>query len=166
MRGPGLSGTVVAFVRPGPQPQPGMRTVASHVSAAEFAPQAALIVGGSRGLGEMTAKIVAAGGGHALITFKTGAADARRVADEIRSSGGRCDAFQLDVADPLPGITAIARVALPTHVYYFASPRISAPRAGAFDVRLFERFAGYYVAGAAATYLALRSACAGPLLIF
>jgi len=57
----------------------------------EFAGQRALIVGGSRGLGELTAKIIAAGGGHTIITYSVGKEDAERVAAEIEGFGATCD---------------------------------------------------------------------------
>ena len=48
-----------------------------------FAGQRSLIVGGSRGLGEVTAKIVAAGGGYPVITYMESKDEAERVAAEI-----------------------------------------------------------------------------------
>jgi NAD(P)-dependent dehydrogenase (short-subunit alcohol dehydrogenase family) len=38
----------------------------------EFAGATALIIGGSRGLGELTAKLLAKGGARILITYATG----------------------------------------------------------------------------------------------
>ena len=63
----------------------------------EFQGQKALIVGGSRGLGEVTAKCIAAGGGEVYITFHRGSADAIRVSREIGDGGGECLNFQFDV---------------------------------------------------------------------
>ena len=60
--GPRASGRVIAFFRPPPEPQPAMREVASLISPGAFARSVALIVGGSRGLGEVTARLIAAGG--------------------------------------------------------------------------------------------------------
>src|SRR5438876_8353394 len=59
--GLGIRGRVDAFARHPPVPQPPISAVATRVSRHEFAGQRALIVGGSRGLGELTAKIIAAG---------------------------------------------------------------------------------------------------------
>ena len=42
----------------------------------EFANVRALVIGGSRGLGEITAKIIAAGGGDVWITYRRGKEDA------------------------------------------------------------------------------------------
>jgi hypothetical protein len=48
----------------------------------------ALVIGGSRGLGELTAKILMVGGADVTITYALGG-DVERVADEARS-GRRC----------------------------------------------------------------------------
>ncbi len=55
-----------------------MNEVGPHVSANEFTGAAALVVGGSRGLGELTAKLLAAGGGRVTITYAYGEGDALR----------------------------------------------------------------------------------------
>ena len=65
------------------------------VGPTEFAGSTALIVGGSRGLGALTAKILAAGGGKVIITYATGRADAEDLTEEIRSQTANdiCHAF-------------------------------------------------------------------------
>ena len=75
-----------------------------------FAGQRSLIVGGSRGLGEVTAKIVAAGGGHPVITYRDSQHEAERVAADIRGAGGQCEILRYDAlapaAEQLEGIGA------------------------------------------------------------
>ncbi|MBM3265941.1 MAG: SDR family NAD(P)-dependent oxidoreductase [candidate division Zixibacteria bacterium] len=65
-----------------------MAMIGERVSWGEFSGQHALVAGGSRGLGEATAKILAAGGGTPLITCHQGTADAERVVREITETGG------------------------------------------------------------------------------
>src|SRR5208282_3802969 len=60
--GAGLSGSLEAFAPKPPVRQTSVSTIAEHVSPTEFAGCRVLIVGGSRGLGELTAKILAVGG--------------------------------------------------------------------------------------------------------
>ena len=85
----------------------------------------ALVVGGSRGLGEISAKIIAAGGGETTITYLKGKKDAEHVAKEI-SIGGVCRVMQLDVSEPTSAIQSLIQKDLqPTHLLYFATPRIS-----------------------------------------
>jgi len=144
--GGGIGGELDAFVRPLPIAQPAMVDVAQLVEQGAFKNQVALVVGGSRGLGEVTAKLIAAGGGKVIATYFRGSADARRVADEIIDWGGYCETLQLSAESPEEGIaTLVASGTLPTHVYYFASPRIGRTKGGLFDSQLFANFSRVYV---------------------
>jgi hypothetical protein len=65
--GGGLFGTVESFSRLPPITQPAIDELARHVVRDEFRGAMAMVLGGSRGLGEVTAKLLAAGGAHVLI---------------------------------------------------------------------------------------------------
>lgn len=139
-----VRGELRAFLRPPPQPQPGIGEVAGRVGADEFRGTRSLIVGGSRGLGETTAKILAAGGGDVVITHASGGADARAVAEEINALGrGRCETLALDLERPL-GALAIDPARLQA-AYYYATPRIYAKRVETFDRGAFDAFASFYL---------------------
>jgi hypothetical protein len=66
IRGGGLQGVLETIVRPPPLSQATMKSVAALVRKDEFRGSTGLIVGGSRGLGELTAKLIAAGGGRVI----------------------------------------------------------------------------------------------------
>lgn len=144
--GGGVTGTVTAFFRPPPAVQADMAEIARIVSPGEFSGQRALIVGGSRGLGELTAKIVAAGGGYPIITFARGEMDAARVVAEIEAAGGSCCSRHLDVLS-LDGMAVADLWDEPlTHLYYFATPRIGGGRrATLFDPEIGRSFYQTYV---------------------
>ena len=145
---PGLSGSIKAFVRPAPQAQATYSSLKGLVASDEFADQRALVVGGSRGLGEVTAKLLCAGGAQVKITYFRGKEDACRIVDEIVSAGGQADCRLFDVLgleDDPPG--ALVDDWSPTHLYYFATPFISSGTKGKFSPELFNKFCGYYVAG-------------------
>ena len=141
--GGGLAGVVDAFVRPPPQEQASFADVQARVTPGESAGQRAIVVGGSRGLGEVTAKLVAAGGAAVTLTYHAGRADAERVAAEIVAGGGRCDVARCDVG-VAADVAALAALR-PTQLYYFASPKIFVKRAGPYDRDLHARFAAVYV---------------------
>jgi NAD(P)-dependent dehydrogenase (short-subunit alcohol dehydrogenase family) len=123
-----------------------MGSLAGVVGASEFAGSVALIVGGSRGLGELTAKLIAAGGGAVVVTWKSGKEDAERVAHEIRSAGGRCETLPYDVRKS--AIDQLAMLAeIPTHVYYFATPTIDRPQREIFVAERLRVFLDVYVEG-------------------
>jgi 3-oxoacyl-[acyl-carrier protein] reductase len=59
-----------------------------------------LVTGASRGLGKAIAKRLARDGAAVAINYKSRRTEAEKVAEEIRSSGGRAMAIQADIGDP------------------------------------------------------------------
>jgi NAD(P)-dependent dehydrogenase (short-subunit alcohol dehydrogenase family)/acyl dehydratase len=162
--GGGIAGTVEAFARHAPARQAASATIAQLVAADEFAGQSALIVGGSRGLGEATAKIVAAGGAHAVITYASGEDDAHRVAAEIGAAGGRCSVLRYDACKP--AVPQLAQLSpFPDAVYYYATGPIFDRRLLPYDPIRFQRFCRFYVDGFADLCFALASRSDGKIAI-
>lgn len=140
-----VAGELRAFQRPRPQRQPSAAEVAALVPAGEFAAVHALVVGGSRGLGESSAKIVCAGGGSAWITHAAGRDDALRVAADVNGAGrGRCEVAPLDLSRPFTGVPGVDPAAL-NCVLYFATPQIYTKRRDVFSREAFDQFAGFYL---------------------
>lgn len=142
----GWTGRVEAFLRTPPVSQPGMDALRSVFPAEAFSGVRALIVGGSRGLGELTAKLLATGGAETWITYRNGKDDAERVAKEISDGGGRCDVLQWDAtSDPKLLLEKMAEA--PTHLYYFATPSIFRPQARVYQPERLQEFLAVYVDG-------------------
>jgi hypothetical protein len=144
--GGGWTGIVNGVARKPPVAQPTMESLAGLVGAQEFVGTVALIVGGSRGLGELTAKLIATGGGRAIITWQRGRADAERVASEIRAAGGACETLNYDALKPVAEQLALLSET-PTQVYYFATPPIFRARSNLFVSTRFKEFLAVYVEG-------------------
>jgi hypothetical protein len=139
-----LTGTLNTFFRPRPVRQQHVAEVIGVVPRDAFEGERALVVGGSRGLGELTAKILAAGGAQVVVTYARGGADAEQVCSELRAQGRACSTRLLDVlaaaADPPRWLAEDGF----THVYYFASPPI--PRnTGAWSEALYRPLELVYV---------------------
>ncbi|RYG19525.1 MAG: hypothetical protein EON96_02785 [Caulobacteraceae bacterium] len=144
--GSGVTGEIRAFIRPAPRKQLSFAKACALVPSGAFAGQRALVVGGSRGLGEVVVKLLAAGGAQVMATYKNGHADAQTLIDEINTGGGVAACAPLDVlaaSDPEGRLAARAV----THLYYFATPFIATGPNGGFDRGLFDTFSAYYVAG-------------------
>ncbi|MDQ3363865.1 MAG: SDR family NAD(P)-dependent oxidoreductase [Myxococcota bacterium] len=124
VRGDSLEGTIEAYIRPEPQPGPSLTALRAAVTPGELVGQRALVVGGSRGLGEAIARGLALGGAEVCLTYHRGAEDAARIVDEIVAAGGRIVAEQLDVTQDAAVRWPFAEP--PTHLYYLATPRIPA----------------------------------------
>jgi NAD(P)-dependent dehydrogenase (short-subunit alcohol dehydrogenase family) len=148
-------GRVRAFVRPPPQSQPAMAALLDRFSPDAFVGRHSWVLGGSRGLGELTAKLIAAGGGTVTLTYATGRDDAQRVADEINAAGrGQAQVAQYE-AGRTAASACCAQWPRPAAVFFFATPRIGRKRSAAFDARLLAEFMRCYAEEPAALALAL-----------
>jgi acyl dehydratase/NAD(P)-dependent dehydrogenase (short-subunit alcohol dehydrogenase family) len=146
VEGGGLEGLVEAYWRAPPVAQPSMQAVAPLVASDEFRDAIALVVGGSRGLGEITAKLLAAGGARVVVTYATGKDDADRLAREITDWGGRCELMVYDARQE--AYAQLQRVKTPpTHLYYFATPLIVRPKPDIFVRERFDEFNQFYLDG-------------------
>jgi NAD(P)-dependent dehydrogenase (short-subunit alcohol dehydrogenase family) len=143
-KGGGLVAVLRTTVRPSPVEQPAMSEIAQCVEERAFKGANALVVGGSRGLGELTAKYLAAGDARVTITYAAGRSDAERVAAEIKAFGRSCDVMAFDACRP-PKEQLGLRASTFTHVYYFATPKIIAQNVKLFDNDSFELFFAFYV---------------------
>lgn len=146
--GGNFSGCVSAFARAEPIDSPNMKTIAALVDPGEFEGRTALVVGGSRGLGAVTAKILAAGGANVILTYRRGREEAEAIANDIRIFRGEETCVQLlsydagsDPQEPLASLPTIS------HLYYFATPRIFLQSAEPFSRIAYDSFLAVYVTG-------------------
>lgn len=151
-----MRAAVKAFVRPDTVQQPTAADLQPKVATDDFGGVRALVVGGSRGLGEVAAKLLALGGAEVTITYREGAADAHRIVAELAALGRTVSALQYDVAHP-EQLPAAART--PTVLAYFPTPPVFVG-GRTFDEALLQRFRAVSVHGLQATF----EACDGPAL--
>jgi len=144
INGPSVEGTLIALYRPRPVEQASYAEIQTHIISKKFTKLHALIIGGSRGLGEVTAKIIAAGGGKSTITYSVGKSEAMEIQKEIEAGGGECDIHQLTVDKN----TLIPRD-FPkfNQLYFFATPKILKKRGTNFDQDLFNKYHDIYKQG-------------------
>jgi MaoC like domain len=144
--GNGVRATVSAFVRMPPMLPPAMVEVVNVVKDDEFAGQRVLIVGGSRGLGALSARIVAAGGGEVVLTYARGVMDAGEVAANIHAhrTVSACAVYPMDVAQELGPQLAVIPGGF-SGLLYFATPQIRRQKPAVFMPAVHEEFFQYYV---------------------
>ncbi len=157
IKGPSIKGVVGAFMRPSPKQQPAFSEIRTMVNPGEFSGQSALIIGGSRGLGEVVAKLLAAGGAKVLITYVKGSDDARCIQGELAGAGCSIQSIFFDVKRPEHADSAVISAFSPTHMYYFATPFIFDGIKKRFSANLFNDFADIYVHGFWRVFEAIRS---------
>ena len=133
---------IESFFRPMPSKNPHISNLATLVKNNEFKNIHALVIGGSRGLGEVVAKLISAGGGEPTITYHVGNIEAERVVNEIRAWGGKCEMTQLTIneKDSLP-----LNCSNINQLYYFASPKILGKRSKNYDEEMLSLYRTIYV---------------------
>lgn len=140
-----IQGEIKAFVRARALDQSPMSDLLGLIDPRSFAGTRSWVIGGSRGLGELSAKLIAAGGGKVTITYASGATDAERVAAEINQAGrGQAEVRALDLR-LMPLDAWVADQPAPDAVFYFATGRIFRRRSALFDQAAFEEFNAFYV---------------------
>ena len=162
--GAGIAGRLDAFARLAPPSQPGMTEISPRVAGRPFAGQRSLIVGGSRGLGEVTAKIVAGGGGHPVITYRESRHEAERVAAEILAAGGQCEILHYDALTPARD--QLGRLGAVDSCYYFATPKIFQRKSALYEPEKLRVFLSYYADGFFDLCTALAHGESGKVAIF
>jgi hypothetical protein len=161
-----LAGTAESFVRPSSE-MPDIGSVVQEVRPIEFSGRSSLIIGGSRGLGLVSAYLLSAGGADVVVTYRVGITEAERVVATIRSAGGKALAIPLDVAAPEAGLEALAKKGFqPTDVYYFATPHIFERKKALFEPALFDSFIKCYVTDFAGIIDACAALSSHPIRVF
>lgn len=160
-----LTGMLEAFFRAPPVAQRCLAEVAALTAAGCLAGQKALVVGGSRGLGELAAKMLLAGGAEVTLSYARGRADAEHIVAEALAAGARANAVCLDTSRPLPADTAAQLAAAGfTHLYYFATPSITKSPPGSWNPALVDSYTRIYVTGfAEVVRAATQAGSAAPL---
>jgi acyl dehydratase len=148
VHGGGVSGTVTAFMRWPPVEAPSMKAVSAAVAPGAFARAVALVVGGSRGLGAVTAKAIAAGGGRVIVTYARGRDEADKLAAEINAACGPgvCAVLAYESSRDVAGQLSTMPEDI-NQLYYFATPPISVRLSEEFSPDKFREFRSVYVDG-------------------
>lgn len=143
-------GSIEAFFRPPPIMQADFAHLASLVTHNEFGHQRALVLGASRGLGEIITKLLAAGGAQVIMTYAVGKEDASRVSEEIGRHRPAPAVLAYNVLNSSPYDEFNSLCNSVTHIYYLASPRISKSESAYWNTALFAQYCGFYIDGLAA----------------
>ncbi len=135
---------VSAHVRPAIRQQASWEEVQANITLAMSA-HTALVVGGSRGLGEIITKLLACGDATVYFTYHQGQTEATQIVESAPPHiQQRLIPIQLDVTNITQLDTVLATV---TDIYYCASPYIRPGSKKAFSAALYNRFLDFYVTG-------------------
>lgn len=138
LNGKGFIGEITCFKRPKAIMQPKIKSFRNKIKKDEFTNINSLIIGGSRGLGELTAKIIVAGGGNAVFTYYHGKTEALEIAKE------------LNIKDFFYDSNSSQKIRLHktcNSIFFFSTPKILENREKKFDSEQFEFLKNFYLNG-------------------
>ena len=138
-----LSAKLEAFFRPSPVQNLNCKDIKNKYRL-DMKGVKALIIGGSRGIGECVAKLLAVGGAESVITFNSGKVDADKIIKDIKEWGSKSEVINLNINENEINLKDIEGI---NQVYYFASPRIEINRSPVFDKLLYDKYYQFYVKG-------------------
>ena len=143
-----IQGRITAFLRPKPQKQLPFQEVKEKYGSNDLKGRHALIIGGSRGIGEITAKYLAAKGAKVSITYNSGTKDADRIVKEINDSSSHiASCYQFNITEPKNICQLFENSEMPDLLFYFATPRIGKSEKKQFDLNKFHLFSSFYIDG-------------------
>lgn len=138
-------GTIAAFFRPKSVQQLSYAEAKTKVSTDVFKGQRALVIGGSRGIGEVTTKLLAAGGADVIFTYNSGKAEADLIVAETEN---KTTALAYNVlGENHTELEQLLTKWQPTHLYYYATPFIETSDTEELNERIYQKFESFYVTG-------------------
>lgn len=143
--GPVFHSNIKAFYRPQLVEQKTVKQISKYVTSGEFDSFRALIIGGSRGLGEFTAKVLGYGGAKLMITYANGKKDALKVVKDIKQYNNNIQPYNLDISKLKNSDFESIKKFNPSHVFYFATPFIFNGVKDQFCKKKYDKFEHFYV---------------------
>lgn len=134
-----IKATIKAFERPQKLPNESLAELARYkaLKAQPFARQKALVVGAGSGFGNVCAKLLALGGAQVLATTLNTAFD---------TPMPNITTLPYDVLKPTSSVLKALQAFAPTHLYYFATPKIKAYE-GKLNKSSLSMYLEYYLFG-------------------
>jgi hypothetical protein len=136
-------GVIKAFKRPRQIDQPNFHDLSRITKKNEFALQKALVIGASRGIGELAAKILLAGGADVKGTFYRGQIDANRIIEDVQENNKEIMFTKFNALEPTNQIPQIFESI--NSLYFFATPSIFVSQKKTLSYPVLNKFMDYYV---------------------
>ena len=145
--GTNLKGDVFTFTRPDVSVKVNYE-LNKQIKKRQFKNQKALIVGGSRGLGEATLQLLAYGGAKIFFTYNRGSKDSNYLKKNLFKINKNIKVAKLDINKKLSNkVINMIKKFSPSHFYYFATPKIFDGQSFKFNQQKFAEFNEYYLYG-------------------
>ena len=142
--GRNYTGNIEATFRPKPVKQETLSYFKNIVASNAMKNDRVLIIGGSRGIGNVASKIATAAGAEVWFTYSQSHEEARLLAEELSVVCQNVKAIKMNVLDSCCAFFEKVIDFSPTIIFYFATPPIK-ENWGEFDMQLLLDFDKIYV---------------------
>jgi len=140
-----IFGIINSFTYSGQVKQPSISKIKKFIYKKEFSKINTLIVGGSRGIGELTAKILVLGGANTTITYYQGIKEAKKLKENIKFETGQiCKIKKLNVISK-DFIDEIKNCLNKDFIFYYPTPQILSTKNEKFSGEKFKYYYKFYV---------------------
>lgn len=137
-----IQANIKTFLRPAPIFFPAVNKLSLNIKENEFNSIKALIIGGSRGLGSLTAKLIAAGGGEVTLTYNSSKKEAVDLYNEIKEFGSKIKIVKFNIYKSEKLKLYSKNI---NQCYYYATPKIFSKQNNNFNKNLLNKFLFFYV---------------------
>jgi FkbH-like protein len=133
-------GEINAVLRPERIKQLSIKNI--QMTGTEFNNINALVLGGSRGIGELTTKILIAGGASVTFTYNNGITESKDLIDEINSVSieKKCKSFKFNLLTDELDINILKKYDI---IFYYITPKIL-PTDNILNTELLHKFNTFY----------------------
>ena len=140
-----IFGTINSFTYSGDVKQPTIRKIKKFINKKEFSKINSLIIGGSRGLGELSAKILSLGGANTTITYYQGIKEAKKIKENIKIETGQiCKISKLNIISK-NFKKEIKKFLNQDFIFYYPTPKILNTKNEKFSYQKFKYYYRFYV---------------------
>ena len=118
-----IESDIQTIVRQKPVKNPSFKMVKKFINDKEFKNMNALVIGGSRGIGEIISKMIIAGGGNVKLTYYKGFEEAKKIKKEFQKLSKNNSIFELNILNQ-EHLNKLKKVKKINCVFYLATPKI------------------------------------------
>ena len=123
--------------------QKSIKSYYGRIPKTLFLNQSSIVIGGSRGLGEITTKCLLVGGSIVSFTFNQGLKDAKRLINDLHNNGYKANKLKLDIINTKK-MTGVFKKEKFDNLFYFASPKIIGNISKEIDSTIFKKMCTFY----------------------
>ena len=137
-----ISSIIRAIVRPKPIENLSIQALETLLEDEEKINKRILVIGGTRGIGNIVVKILSLLGCNLTFTYASGFEEALKLKEDMSKFGKDIDFVKFDINCESSSLLFNCK---PEYIFYFPTPKIFVKRTKEFEAELYKKFHFFYV---------------------